>query len=152
MGWNEWRQIACYKSGCAGVMALPVQLDDRFRNTKESFFCPMGHSQVYTGEPGPKAEVRVIKEQLDSCRLEGQLAAAQAKREAAARRTAEKRLNAARDGHVFQERGKWKGLCPKCYAEQPRGSKARRGAKAWVRHHDDQEHSPVVPRTTLEAS
>lgn len=140
--------IHCGVEGCNFPFAMESGTVDSRRIDGRWFYCPNGHKIRFT--PGDSAPVKKVKQELDACRMEGQKAAAQARHEAALRRTAEKRLNAARDGHVFQEWGKWKGLCPKCYKEQPRGSKARRNAEAWVRRHDDEEHKPVVPRKAVE--
>lgn len=37
--------ISCVS--CKGVFAIPAAVDGRLRDTHESFFCPLGHSQCY---------------------------------------------------------------------------------------------------------
>lgn len=46
---------------CGVPFAIPKQLDDRLRQTRESFYCPNGHHQHYVG----KTEAEKIREQAE---------------------------------------------------------------------------------------
>lgn len=124
-----WETITCYKPQCGSTFALPATAIARLKQTKEVFHCPNGHQQAFTGTPNvPAAEVRILREQVEVCRTRN----VEAERRAS---LAERRLKAAKDGHAFFEGGRWHGLCPQDYAEQPRGAKDKRAAQRWARRH-----------------
>jgi hypothetical protein len=123
-----WETITCAMRGCGSTFALQQTVISRLRQTSENFYCPKGHSNYFPRKPDtPPAEVRILREQVEVCRTKG----AEAEKRA---NLAERRLEAARNGHVFLDVGRWRGICPQCYKEQPRGGK-RAGAKRWARTH-----------------
>lgn len=138
--------INCGVEGCNIPFGLERGTVDARRIDGRKFWCPNGHHINF--KPDRADPVKKVRAELDSCRMEGQRAAAQAKREASLRRKAEKRLKAARDGHAFYDIDKWRGLCPDCYAEQPRGSKKRSLARRWARQHCA---VPVQPQANVDS-
>lgn len=55
---------------CGIPFSIPDEWDDRLRKNHESFYCPSGHAQSYTGNAMTKKEEQ-LKQELNS--LKGQL-------------------------------------------------------------------------------
>lgn len=139
-----YEQVSCGKPGCHAVQALPSAMTARLRETGETFYCPYGHGAVFRkAEPqGPPRELVILRQEVEVCRRRN----IEAERKAS---LAERRLQAARTKHAFFEGGRWRGLCPSCFAEQPRGGK-KAGAQRWGKMHCAE---PVIPAVgILEAS
>jgi hypothetical protein len=56
----KFHTIQCCHEGCGNLFSIPDSLDDRFRKTHESFYCPNGHPQSYTA----KNNEEKLKEQV----------------------------------------------------------------------------------------
>jgi len=94
----------CFKCGC--VIALPAELMRNRRNDHESFYCPNGHGQHFTG----KATEEQLREQLSAA----QTRESTAKREAEyQRKRAEEELTKrhAAEGKLRRVKN---GVCPCC--------------------------------------
>jgi hypothetical protein len=57
----EWAINTCAKQGCHCLFAIPKKVDERLRDTKESHFCPFGHSLVYGGDTKVEKLRRIIE-------------------------------------------------------------------------------------------
>lgn len=60
----EWHIFTCAHQGCHALYAVPDSVDNRLRETKETFYCPFGHSQVYGGS----TEVQRLKREIENQR------------------------------------------------------------------------------------
>jgi Zn finger protein HypA/HybF involved in hydrogenase expression len=87
---------------CGVLFAISNELQDNFRKTKKSFYCPNGHSQSYT--------------ENEADRLRRQLEAAQRDVEWQKNRaaTAERRATKAERAHRVLKRRVNHGVCPHC--------------------------------------
>lgn len=52
--------IVCYRADCRMTFAVPTDVDNGYRKTRETFYCPRGHSQGYLGE----SEVERLKREV----------------------------------------------------------------------------------------
>jgi len=136
-----WEMLTCATNGCGVTFSLPQSATSRLRQTNETFYCPHGHTNFFPRKPDappvPPAEVRILRQEVEVCRRRN----IEAERKAS---LAERRLNAARTGNAFLEGGRWRGLCPSCFEEQPRGSKKRSLASRWGRMHCATPTPPVL--------
>lgn len=56
--------LCCPRHECHALFALPEDVVDRLRNSKQTFCCPFGHNQSYGGET-ESARLRGIVERKD---------------------------------------------------------------------------------------
>lgn len=106
----QFRPQTCCHQGCGIVFALTVDHDDTLRRTRESFFCPKGHSQSYMGESHADKIARLERER-DAWRERKY----QADREGEARTFAVERRRRATAGHLTRiKRRVAAGVCPCC--------------------------------------
>jgi hypothetical protein len=57
----EFVLIVCPTKGCHCIFALPDGVNDRLRESKETFHCPFGHGQSYGGDTEVQRLKRVIE-------------------------------------------------------------------------------------------
>ena len=97
----------CYK--CHVVFAMPKDLQERARDRGETFYCPLGHGQVYSTTEVAKLKAKLAREQEWRTRAEI--------RERAARDQADAATRSARayKGQVTKIRKRvGNGVCPCC--------------------------------------
>lgn len=71
--------ITCYK--CGVPFAVPGKMRQELMRTQETFYCPSGHSQCYSGETTEQRLKRLLeekektisKQQIEKFQLEGQI-------------------------------------------------------------------------------
>lgn len=63
--------IQCYK--CSVPFAIPQRLDDYFRETKHSFFCPNGHSQAYVTSVSEGLRKKLSEQEQSNLRMKNLL-------------------------------------------------------------------------------
>ncbi len=71
--------ITCYK--CGVPFAVPAKMRQELIRTQESFYCPSGHSQCYTGETAEQRLKRQLEEKektisrlaVEKIQLDGQV-------------------------------------------------------------------------------
>lgn len=100
----------CYRESCRISFAMPRDFYEARREDKESFFCPRGHGQHYTG----KSEKQKLEDRLER---EQQRTAFEKNRRLDAEHQAEyqKRRAAAYKGQITKARKRvGKGVCPCC--------------------------------------
>jgi len=89
-----------------GLFAVPEDWQRQYVGTKNTFYCPNGHPQSYTGTSWKnqiaqlEADKTALQSRINSERETARLAQARADREAAKRKSIEKRVAA--------------GVCPYC--------------------------------------
>lgn len=88
---------------CSVVYAIPESLSNECYRTGRDWYCPQGHSLVYT-----KNETQKLKEQVSQLELRLSAKAEQARIEAEARSKAEKKL-------VNLQKRTAAGVCPCCH-------------------------------------
>lgn len=54
---------------------ITLSLHERFVKTKESFCCPLGHSQSYVGETEEQKLLRIIRERNEEIRKKNEIIA-----------------------------------------------------------------------------
>jgi len=58
----EFEVTTCPHRGCHCIFALPDSVNDRLRETKETFYCPYGHAQSYGGDTEVERLKKIIEE------------------------------------------------------------------------------------------
>jgi hypothetical protein len=105
---QQFQEITCYK--CAVLFAVPAYFKTKRLEDHETFWCPNGHSQAFTG----KSEAEKLREQLE--REQRALGFAR-EREAALRQqrdTLEHRLNGTKGALTKIKKRVAGGCCPCC--------------------------------------
>lgn len=99
----------CYK--CGVIMAIPVDLDERFQETGENFYCIHGHRQHYVRGHSEKDK---LKKQLSAEKRGRELAQRQAEAERDRTKYA-KRQTAYQKGVITKIKKRINhGVCPCC--------------------------------------
>jgi hypothetical protein len=63
MGYGHRELLCCYK-GCAHIICLTPQQEDRYKRTHEDFCCPAGHVQVFYGPTEQEKTIKSLREKL----------------------------------------------------------------------------------------
>ena len=58
------RTISCYREKCYAVITLHPDDYERLRRTHESFYCPAGHAQHFTGKTEEQKKIENLECQL----------------------------------------------------------------------------------------
>lgn len=93
-------EVCC---NCGMLFAMPSDYQRRRRNDHESFFCPSGHRQHYTG----KTEAQKLRDQIERERQMREAAEARA-------RTEKERLTQVARAHSRMRKRVANGVCPCC--------------------------------------
>lgn len=56
-------KISCCAKGCYAVITLHPDDDRRLRKTHETFYCPAGHAQSYTGKTDEEKRIEELEKQ-----------------------------------------------------------------------------------------
>ena len=98
----------CFK--CGVLFAMPADLMENLRKNRNSFFCPNGHSQAYTG----KTKAEKLQDKLDA--KERELERAERRRAGAEAREkmANNSLRATKGVVTKMKNRASKGICPCC--------------------------------------
>lgn len=88
---------------CGVKFAFPEELDSKLRENHETFYCPNGHPQMYTG----KTEAQKLRDELAREKQRREMAEATAREEA-------KRAEKAERAHDRTKKRVHNGVCPCC--------------------------------------
>lgn len=61
MSHGAFSELACAAPGCPAVIVLHRDQEQRLRRTGESFYCPAGHSQHFTGKTAEQREIERLQ-------------------------------------------------------------------------------------------
>lgn len=93
----KFYNIQCCREGCGTMFSIPDTLDNKFRRTHETFYCPFGHPQSYLAKTREEQlGAQLAQKEKEKATITNELNAAKEREKAAANklRTCELSLNA----------------------------------------------------------
>lgn len=63
---GAFKEYGCASKGCSAVIVLHTDVVRKLRRTKETFFCPAGHSQWFPGKTDEQKKIDALEQQVDS--------------------------------------------------------------------------------------
>lgn len=117
----SFEPITCCAAGCGVTFAVPDWMLTKLRQNRNSFYCPNGHGQSFTGETEEqklRRELEKVKKKAeeDLARVERQKKWAEESRDLACKaRDRQERRAAAFKGHLARTHKRvGNGVCPCC--------------------------------------
>lgn len=95
---------------CGMVFGVPANMQERYRNTHETFYCPAGHGQSYSGP----SEAEQLRKQLEIAEQNNRTLTARVRFEVDQREGAERNLKATKRELTRTKKRVSNGVCPCC--------------------------------------
>jgi hypothetical protein len=61
---TQHREFVCCHEGCMALICLTPEQEQKFRDTHDSFRCPMGHQQGFYGDTPDEKEIKVLRQRI----------------------------------------------------------------------------------------
>ena len=102
-------EFVCVTCTCGLVFAVPAHLRQRWTESGAGFYCPMGHSLIYT-----ESEVGKLRKQLECANQDKEWFQKNAANERAARERTQRQLRAVKGAKTRIVNRVKNGVCPCC--------------------------------------
>jgi len=98
---------------CGMTFAVPTTMDHRYHQSHETFYCPAGHGQSYTGESDAD-KLKKLQRQLEAAKKHAKEMEGWGEEQSELRRQTERRLSATKGQLTKTKKRIAGGVCPCC--------------------------------------